>query len=1521
MHGGIFMKKKWMKLLATLFICATLALGFTACEDEGNNSSSSNGTNTEQGSSSGSGDSSENNSGNESSSSIEMKFKTLKMNGTNVSGVVPNATKSFSFKDEITTADGVGYTVSLDEYGTQSVVTKTVPLEPGDNTFYIIKAIGEDYTVYTVKIRRRPMYTVYFNTAGGTAIQSQTIEEGSVALAPETSIVRNGYAFTGWDYDFSTPVTGNVTVNATYQVLSYTISYTLNGGTIESNANPNGYTAEQMVTFNAPTKDNYEFLGWYTETGVKLESTQGVFENLRLTAKWESIFTVSDSMITGLTSYGKNNCPENLVIPTSIDGNDVIGINGGAFSSYSCLKNVTISDGIQMIGRRAFYNCSNLKTVVIPKSVVSISENGFEKNASLILLIEWKDWDSKPSGYTFDWNTDDNPIVWNYKETCVDDNGIVYAGKQDDTATTIGYKEEIVGTLTVLTIPSEISGYRVTSICENALKNLYGVHTLIVPNSVREIGLGAFNGWRNLQTVTFPFIGRAPNGYESELTFGWAFGTEEYTGGTATYQVYGEGDFYIPSGLKNVTVNGGAITTGAFKNCSSLQTVTLPSQWKEIPDSMFYNCSSLQNITLPSSLKRIGEDAFSGCKALRELYLPTGLEYVGSSAFNDCTALSYNVLNNVKYLPSTNNLSYFVAVGLENAGSSITISNSCQVVASKAFYNGMWGSEYSYALESVECNAKYVGDYAFANCSGLTSVKLSDDVVKVGESAFASCAKLTTVKVGNGIEYIGYNAFSGCDNLSYNYNSTTHIYYIGNDTNPYVVAMKINYPSIKNVTLDEACRIIYNDVFVPDVYTDELTSVVIPDSVRQIGNNAFRYRDKMTSLSLGANVKYIGDHAFDSCFGLTSGSFPESLEYIGNYAFYYCTGLSSVFIPESLEYVGEYAFGKIGECTYYITSEEQTDNWAEKWYWDEQWVEGDMPILLLRGGETAEGFKYYLKSNQTMSIIGYMGAATDIVIPSEINGYKVTEIAAETFKDYTNLTSVIISDSITSISDYAFSGCYSLTSVVIPDGVTNIGDYVFSGCGHERLVIFCESPIKPENWTANWNETSRTVNGPFYYYCSVVWNYSGVKGETEDGYVWAKTKSDIVILIDYLEDETVVTIPKSIDGYRVGIGDYVFFNREDLTSVEIPNSVTSIGRAAFEGCYRLTSVTIPDNMTSIGDCAFMYCSGLISITIPDSITSMGSYAFYGCNGLIIYCETSNRPNGWNSNWNESYSTPYCPVVWNCNNNDVTNGGDIYVIENNIRYRIDYELEGVTVKVVRQASSIQMANIAASITYKGTTYRVTSIDDSAFEGCSSLTSVTIPDSVTSIGGDAFAYCSSLTSITIPDSVTSVGWDAFSNCARLIISCETESEPSDWCSDWSGECPVVWNCQNNEIADDNYIYVVIDGIRYGLSSDGTAKVAKQPRNIQTAQIAKSVEYKGITYNVTSIDDFAFAGCDSLTSITIPDSVTRIGWGALYYCSSLTSITFNGTKEQWYSFGRVDMDYSVIEKVVCTDGEITL
>ena len=234
--------------------------------------------------------------------------------------------------------------------------------------------------------------------------------------------------------------------------------------------------------------------------------------------------------------------------------------------------------------------------------------------------------------------------------------------------------------------------------------------------------------------------------------------------------------------------------------------------------------------------------------------------------------------------------------------------------------------------------------------------------------------------------------------------------------------------------------------------------------------------------------------------------------------------------------------------------------------------------------------------------------------------------------------------------------------------------------------------------------------------------------------------------------------------------------------------------------------------------------------------------------------------------------------------------------------------------------------------------VTEIGSSAFSGQSYIERVVIPDSVTSIGASAFFSCSSLKSINIPDGVTSIGNSAFpdygefytiegncrylgnsnnpylylagmlstdattatirsgcrfirnhafSYCYNTTIYCERASKPSSWSSDWNeSNCPVVWDCKNNEVATDGNIYTTIGGIRYALK-DGEAAVAVQPVNITSANISANVTYKGVSYLVTSIESRAFSGCEMLTGVIIPDSVTRIGSLAFENCSRLEGI----------------------------------
>ena len=364
-------------------------------------------------------------------------------------------------------------------------------------------------------------------------------------------------------------------------------------------------------------------------------------------------------------------------------------------------------------------------------------------------------------------------------------------------------------------------------------------------------------------------------------------------------------------------------------------------------------------------------------------------------------------------------------------------------------------------------------------------------------------------------------------------------------------------------------------------------------------------------------------------------------------------------------------------------------------------------VLLCGGiGMTAQaesdGYFTYKENESGITITGYAGDETELVIPGKINDKKVTDIGAHAFQNCSSLTSITIPAGVKSIEMCAFYGCSSLTSITIPAGVKSIEDFVFYGCDSLTSIIV-DKGNKYYDSRDNCNAIIETKSNKLIYGCK----------------------------------KTV--IPKSV----TSIGARAFYECRGLTSIIIPEGVTNIGYSAFWGCSGLTSITIPKSVTSIDMDAFFECSGLTSITIPDSVTSIGDHAFGLCDKLVISCHKDS----------EIYKYAkgnYLPVITiPATEKPAKKGTTLTVSSKKIKVKVtSSSKKNPTVTVTKITDkNVKKLTIPAAVKVKGVTYKVTAISDKAFKGNKKLTTVTIGSNVTKIGKEAFSGCKNLKKITV------------------------------------------------------------------------------------------------------------------------------------------------------------------------------
>ena len=265
-----------------------------------------------------------------------------------------------------------------------------------------------------------------------------------------------------------------------------------------------------------------------------------------------------------------------------------------------------------------------------------------------------------------------------------------------------------------VTIPSSLGGKPVTSIGSCAFYICSGLTSVTIPNSVTSIGSKAFSECSGLTSVTIP---------DSVTSIG-------------------RDAFYNCGGLTSVTIPNSVTNIGAraFYQCSGLTSVTIPNSVTSIGERAFYGCSGLTSVTIPDSVTNIGDSAFYNCSGLTSVTIPASLTNIGDRTFYNCNGL-------MSVLVADDNPNYKSINGLLLSKDGTTL---------------IQGINMDVAIPGSVTN---IGNYAFYNCGGLTSVTIPDSVTSIGSSAFSGCSGLTSVTIPDSVSSLPFSAFNGCGRL------------------------------------------------------------------------------------------------------------------------------------------------------------------------------------------------------------------------------------------------------------------------------------------------------------------------------------------------------------------------------------------------------------------------------------------------------------------------------------------------------------------------------------------------------------------------------------------------------------------------------------------------------------------------------------------------------------------------------------------------------------------------------------
>ena len=683
--------------------------------------------------------------------------------------------------------------------------------------------------------------------------------------------------------------------------------------------------------------------------------------------------------------------------------------------------------------------------------------------------------------------------------------------------------------------------------------------------------------------------------------------------------------------------DGTAAITGVSND--KIETLEIPAevdghQVTSIGMFAFGNCMKLISVTIPEGVAVIGDDAFGNCYMLESINIPDSLVSIGSQAFRSERLIDVRVspdhpvfaVEN-KALINKQNMTLVRFLGPDIRGT-YEIAQGIRTIGEGAFEFGRLSAVV------IPDSVTAIGNEAFSFCERLKSVTIPEGVTSVGTWAFENCFRLESVVIPDSVIEIGPAVFDGCRNLNTIEISPDHPVYECRDL----------------VLVDkEKKAIIAASGTVAGKYA-------VPDDICAIGSWAFNGCSYLYDLYIPDSVTEIGQFITNSDTVIRACA--------GSAAAGYCGENSEVRFTETDPVVFGEAVSELKEKN---INGKSPDGWIYSWYDEEDVLESGL-------------FQYKVKEDGTAELMKANEFLADGNIPAELDGHRVTSIAAYAFQDCASLETLVIPESVVSVGYSAFWNCIRLESLSIPASVVSVDRAPISGCRKLKTI-----EVSPDNPAL----------------------------EVSNGALIGKQSRTLFYAQDH-EDTGTYTVPQGIKQ----IGENAFEGCA-FSAIILPDGITEIGHQAFSSCKNLKELVLPEGVTTIGIQAFFGSENLESVTIPDSVTSIGDAVFGSNKALTTVSISPDHP------------------VYEMIDHLLVDKRSMKIVSVLNSTPEKYEIpEGI--KVIGNMAFQGSRDLAELIVPEG----VTEIDYSAFSGCDKLWKITLPASLAEIRNDAFRYSAEL-----------------------------------------------------------------------------------------------------------------------------------------------------------------------------------